>query len=200
MKLYYMPGACSLSPHIALIEAGAPFEAVKVGRDKRTADGQDFLDINPYGYVPALVLDDGTVLTEGPAITQFVADRFPESEQAPPNGSIERYKLQAALGFINSELHKTASGLFDPEISEEQRERTARRLEKRLGQLAAQMDGKEWIANDRYSVADAYLFVVERWLASFKIDIAQWPVLAAHHARMRARPSVQKAMEVEKLR
>jgi glutathione S-transferase len=197
MKLYYSPGACSLSPHIALLEAGASFEAVKVGRDKRTVDGLDFRDINPFGYVPALVLDDGEVLIEGPAIVQFIADRYPQARLAPPNGTLERYRLQSALGFINSEIHKTASGLFKPGLSEEERIAILGRFDERFQQLGVWRRGKDWIANDAYSVADAYLFVIARWLQ--KYDLERWPWLAAHFQRVRPRPAVQRALQAEGL-
>jgi glutathione S-transferase len=199
MKLYYTPGACSLSPHIALREAGAKFELVKVGKDKQTTDGRDFRSINPYGYVPALELDSGDILVEGPAIVQYIADKFPDAALAPPNGTLERYRLQSVLGFINSELHKTISGLFNPNLNEEVKAATIEKVEMRFGQLAAQMQGKRWVANDIRSVADSYLFVIMRWLPGFKIDIQQWPVLAEHHARMAARPAVQAALAAEGL-
>jgi glutathione S-transferase len=199
MKLFYSPGACSLSPHIALLEAGAPFELVKVGRDKQTSDGRNFLDINPYGYVPALELDDGEVLTEGPAIVQYIADRWPAAQLAPPNLTIERYRLQSALGFINSEVHKTVSGMFNPALGEDERARIVEKIDTRLTQLARSMDGRDWVVNDRFSVADIYLFVITRWFAGLKLDLARWPVIAAHHARVRARPATQAALADEGL-
>jgi len=199
MKLFYSPGACSLSPRIALLEAGAPFEAVKVGRDKQTSDGRDFLALNPYGYVPALELDDGEILTEGPAIVQYIADRWPDAGLAPPNLTIERYRLQAALGFINSEVHKTVSGLFNPALQDDERERIVGKVDTRLTQLSRKMEGHEWILGDDFSVADIYLFVVTRWFAGLKLDLARWPVIAAHHARVRARPATQAALAAEGL-
>jgi glutathione S-transferase len=199
MKLFYTPGACSLSPHIALLEAGAPFEAIKVGRDKQTSDGRDFLAINPYGYVPALELDDGEVLTEGPAIVQYIADRWPAAELAPPNLTIERYRLQSELGFINSEVHKTVSGLFNGALTDDERARIVEKVDTRLTQLSKKMEGHEWIVNDRFSVADIYLFVVTRWFDFLKIDLGRWPVIAAHHARVRARPATQAALVAEHL-
>jgi glutathione S-transferase len=199
MKLYYTPGACSLSPHIALREAGAEFELVKVGRDKQTSDGRDFRTVNPYGYVPALQLEGGEVLLEGPAIVQYIADRFPAAKLAPPNRTLERYRVQSALGFINSELHKTLGGLFNQALGDDARAATIERVTTRLGQLEAQMQGKHWIANDTRSVADGYLFVVLRWLPGFKIDIRQWPTLADHQARMALRPAVQAALAAEGL-
>jgi glutathione S-transferase len=199
MKLFYMQGACSLSPHIALFEAGADFQAVQVGRDKRTADGRDFRQLNPYGYVPALEIEGGEVLVEGPAIVQYIADRFPEAGIAPANGTLERTRVQSALGFINSELHKTIGGLFHGALSDAERAKIEEKIDLRLGQLSAQMEGKDWIANDQYSVADAYLFTVLRWLGFFKIDLGRWPVLAAHQARMLERPAVQQALRAEHL-
>lgn len=201
MKLFYMPGACSLSPHIALLEAGLPFQTVKVGRDKQTADGRDFRSINPYGYVPALELDDGTVLTEGPAIVQYIADRAPDANIAPANGTLERYKLQAALSLINSEIHKTVGSLFNGAITDLVRESTIEKIGTRLTLLSAEVEkqGGRWVVNNAYSVADAYLFVVMRWLAGFKIDINQWPVIAAHSKRVAGRAAVQAALKAEGL-
>ena len=197
MTLFYSPGACSLSPHIALIEAGAEFQAVKVGKDKQTEDGRDFRDLNPFGYVPALELEDGSVLTEGPAIVQYIADKYPDSKQAPPNGTLERYRLQSALGFINSEIHKTASGLFKPGLSDGERNEILGKLDTRFQQLAVWRAGKDWIANEGYSVADGYLFVVTRWLQKFGLE--RWPWVAAHFERVKARPAVRKALEAEGL-
>lgn len=201
MKLFYMPGACSLSPHIALLEAGLPFQTVKVGRDNQTADGRDFRSINPYGYVPALELDDGTVLTEGPAIVQYIADRAPDANIAPANGTLERYKLQAALSLINSEIHKTVGSLFNGAITDLVRESTIEKIGTRLTLLSAEVEkqGGRWVVNNAYSVADAYLFVVMRWLAGFKIDINQWPVIAAHSKRVAGRAAVQAALKAEGL-
>jgi glutathione S-transferase len=199
MKLYYSQGACSLSPHIALEEAGAEFELVKVGRDKQTSDGRDFRSINPYGYVPALELDDGEILLEGPAIVQYIADRFPAARLAPPNGTIERYRVQSALGLINSEIHKAIGGLFAPGLDEAAIQKGVEKIDTRLTQLSAQMQGRTWMANDIFSVADIYLYVVTRWLHVFKIDINRWPVIAAHHRLVDARPAVRAALKSEGL-
>lgn len=199
MKLYYMPGACSLSPHIALREAGLPFELVKVGRDKRTADGEDFLAINPYGYVPALALDSGEVLLEGPAIVQWIADQAPERGLALAAGSMDRYRLQSALTLVNSEIHKPIGSLFNPALSEEAKAATLQRVDARLKTLSAQLGDGPWLVGDAYSVADAYLFVVLAWLRIFKVDLGQWPVLAAHSARVAQRPAVQEALKAEGL-
>ena len=199
MKLFYSQGACSLSPHIALFEAGADFQAVAVGRDKKTADGRDFRTLNPYGYVPALELEDGEVIAEGPAIVQYIADRFPEANIAPPNGTRERVRVQSALTFVGTELHKTIGGLFQPNLTEAEKTKLLDKAALRLDQLSVQMQGKQWIANDAYSVADAYLFTVLRWLGFFNVDLGRWPVLADHQARMLQRPAVQQAMRAEKL-
>lgn len=198
MKLYSMTGTCSLSPHIALREAGLDFELVKVGRDKKTEHGQDYLAINPYGYVPALQLDDGTVLLEGPAIVQYIADLKPESGLAPANGTLDRYRLQSALTFINGEIHKLISNLFNPSLADDAREAVLAKLDLRLTQFSAQLGDREWIVGDRFTVADGYLYVVLSWLAGFKIDLAKWPAMAAHHARVAARPAVQAARQAEK--
>jgi len=200
MKLYYTPGACSLSPHIALREAGLDFQLVKVDLASNTTEtGADFTQINPYGYVPALQLDSGEVLTEGPAIVQYIADLKPASGLAPTNGSIERYRLQSVLTFINSELHKSLGALFNPSLAEATKVATIERVGVRLKQLSAQMAGKQWLANDTYSVADGYLFNILSWLKMFNIDLGQWPLLAAHSARVAARPAVQAALKAEGL-
>lgn len=200
MKLYYTPGACSLSPHIALREVGLDFQLVKVDLGSKTTEtGADFTQINPYGYVPALQLDSGEVLTEGPAIVQYIADQKPASGLAPVNGSIERYRLQSVLTFINSELHKSLGALFNPSLAEATKVATIERLGIRLKQLSAQMEGKQWVANNTYSVADGYLFNILSWLKMFKIDLGQWPLLADHSARVAARPAVQAALKAEGL-
>lgn len=198
MKLFYSTGACSLSPRIALREAGASFEAIQVGRDKQTSDGRDFRDINIYGYVPALELDDGQILVEGSAILQYIADRWPAAKLAPVNGTLERYRVQSALAFINSEVHKLIGSLFQP-MPEQQKVATLEKIDTRLGQLSTQMAGKTWMVNDSFSVADIYLFVVLRWLSIFHIDIGRWPVLAAHQVAMAGRPAVQQALADEQL-
>ena len=200
MKLYYKPGACSLSPHIALREAGIDVEQVKVDtKTKTTADGQDYTKINPYGYVPALEIKGGEILTEGPAIVQYIADLVPGNTLAPMNGSLERTRVQSALAFIGTELHKSIGALFNPALSDEGRKSAIDKIDLRLGQLSAQMDGKDYIANNTFSIADIYLFVVLSWLAHLKIDIAQWPTLQKFSARLAARPAVQAALQAEGL-
>lgn len=200
MKLYYSPGACSLSPHIALREAGLEFELVEVNsKTKTTEHGADYWKINPYGYVPALELDDGEVLTEGPAIVQYIADLKPQARLAPANGTLERTRLQAALGFINSELHKSIGALFAPDLGAVARRATLEKIEARLQQLSVQLEDRQWLVDGSYSAADGYLYNVLRWLKFFDVDLDRWPALAAHSERVRARPAVQAALAAEGL-
>ncbi len=200
MKLYFTPGACSLSPHIALREAGLDFEIDRVDSStKKTASGENFLDVNPNGYVPALRLDDGTVLTEGPAIVQYIADQNPGAKIAPPNGTIERYKLQSWLGFINSELHKAFSPLFNPKATEDVREYHKAVIAKRLDWLNTQLNGRQYLTGDQFTVADGYLFVVLGWTRYVNIDLAKWPALQEFTGRVAARPTVREAMKAEGL-
>lgn len=196
MKLFHSPASCSLSPAIALFEAGLPVELVKVDlRSKQTEHGEDFRAINPLGYVPALQFDDGEILVEGPAIVQAIADMAPSSGLAPPNGTRERYRLQSALAFINSELHKGLGVMFAPGLSDEEKAGMAKRVRFRLDQHEAQWGDRTWFLGDTYSVADGYQFVVLNWLQFLGMDLGAWPKLAAHSARVRARPAVQAAMK-----
>ena len=200
MKLYYAPGACSLATHIALEETGQAFETVKVDlRAKTTEQSEDFTKINPYGYVPSIKLDNGIVLNEGVAILQYIADQSPDSHLAPANGTFERYKLQSMLTFINSELHKMIAGLFNPALSDEAKQAVIGRIDSRLNTFSEQLGSDKFAVNNTYSVADAYLFTVLGWLKMFKIDINQWPKLAAHAAMMLERPAVQAALKAEGL-
>jgi glutathione S-transferase len=200
MKLYYSPGACSLSPHIALHETGLPFELVKVDtKTKLMADNRDFREVNPYGYVPALELDTGEVILEGPAIVQYIADLAPDAAIAPANGTLERTRVQSALALINSEIHKSIGALFNPALDDAGKAAAIAKIEARLDVLDKQFGDAAYIANDRYSVADAYLFVVVRWLRFFKIGLDRWPALAANHALVGQRPAVQAAMAAEGL-
>ncbi len=200
MKLYYAPGACSLASHIVLKEIGQDFEIAKVDlKNKITQDGEDFTKINPYGYIPSLRLDNGVVLNEGVAIMQYLADKAPDSKLVPINGSFERYKLQSMLTFINSELHKMIGGLFNPALTDSAREAVIARIGTRLNTFSEQLGDDKYAVNNEYSVADAYLFTVLGWLKMFKIDINQWPKLAAHSAMMFQRPAVQAAMKAEGL-
>jgi glutathione S-transferase len=198
MKLYYSPGACSLSPHIALREIGAEFDLAKVDvKSKRLDDNRDYREVNPYGYVPALELDTGEVILEGPAIVQYIADLRPEAGIAPANGTLDRTRVQSALALINSEIHKSIGALFNPDLDEDGKASATKKIQARLDVLDKQFGDAHYIANNRYSVADAYLFVVMRWLKFFKISLDRWPALAKHHDLVGARPAVQAALAAE---
>ena len=200
MKLYYSPGACSLSPHIVAREAGLDIELVKADtKTKKMSDGGDYWQVNPKGYVPALELDDGQLLTEGPAIVQYLADRNPASALAPAAGTMERYRLQEWLNFITSEIHKSYSPLFNPAASADWKAAAKANLEKRFAFVADKLAGRSYLLGEQFTVADAYLFTVANWGQWVGIDIGQWPALKAHHARVAARPKVQEALKAEGL-
>ena len=199
MKLYYAPGTCSLSPHIVAREAGLPLTLVRVdNKNKTTEAGEDYRAINPKGYVPLLELDNGTRLSEGPAIVQYLADLAPASKLAPPNGSLERYQLQEWLNFITSEVHKQFSPLFDATMPDEAKEKFRNRLATRFDWIAGQLKGRDYLTGS-FTVADAYLFVVLGWTKFTGPDLARWPVLQEYVARVAARPHVQAAMKAEGL-
>lgn len=198
MKLYYAPGTCSLSPHIILHELGLPHDLVRVdNRTKKTADGGDFLAVNPKGYVAALELDDGEVLTEGPAILQYLADLEPQAGLAPPSGAFERLRLQEWLNFITSEIHAGCSPLFNSDLPAPAKAIIAEKLVKRLDYLADILERRDYLLGGRFGVADAYLFTVLGWLKLFSIDIARWPSIARFVERVGARPSVAAALAAE---
>ena len=200
MKLYYSPGACSLSPHIALHEAGLAFEAIAAPtKTHKLADGTDYYSINPLGYVPLLVLDDGRQLREGPAIVQYIADQAPEKHLAPPAGSFERYKLQEWLTFIGTELHKGFSPLFTPGMPEEVKTAARTRLGARLQWVEGELAKGPYLMGEQFTVADAYLFTVVGWSRLVGVDISALPHLGEFMARMRARPAVQAALRAEGL-
>jgi glutathione S-transferase len=200
MKLYYSTGACSLSPHIALYEAGLPHTAILAStKTHLLADGTDYYTINPLGYVPLLELDDGTRLTEGPAIVQWIADQVPDKHLAPANGTIARYQMQSWLTFIGTELHKSFTPLFRPDTPDAYKTIARDKLLSRLSYVNEHLAGKDYLMDDRYSVADAYLFTVSNWTVPMKIDISGMPHLVAFRARMMARPAVQAAMKAEGL-
>ena len=200
MKLYYSPGACSLSPHIALHEAGLAFQAIPAPtKTHKLPDGTDYYTINPLGYVPLLELDDGTRLAEGPAIVQYIADQAPAKQLAPANGTIERYKLQSWLTFIGTELHKGFSPLFNPATPEEYKTIAKDRLTSRLRWVNEQLEGKQYLMGDTFTVADGYLFTVTNWAPRVGVDIAGLAALGAYRARVAARPAVQAAMKAEGL-
>jgi glutathione S-transferase len=200
MKLYYSPGACSLSPHIVLQEAGLPFEKIKADtKTKVLPDGTDYKTINPLGYVPLLELDDGTRLTEGPAIVQYIADKAPEKRLAPPNGTFERVKLQSWLNFVTSELHKGFSPLFNPTMPEEAKKYFRERLGTRFAHLDTQLNGNDYLMGKEFSVADAYAFVVSNWAGRVDVDLSPYANVLAWRKRVGARPAVQAAMKAEGL-
>ncbi|HOB46445.1 MAG TPA: glutathione transferase GstA [Zoogloea sp.] len=200
MKLYYSPGACSLSPHIVLCETGLDFTIEKVNlRTKETESGRDFSAINPKGYVPALELDGGEVLTEGPAIVQYVADLVPEKKLVPPAGTLARTRVQEWLNFIGTELHKNFTPLFNPASTDDIRNAAQANIARRLPIAATALDAHPYLIGDSFSVADAYLFTVLSWTGFVKVDITPWPSLAAFVERMKARPGVQAALAAEGL-
>jgi glutathione S-transferase len=203
MKLYFTPGACSLSPHIVAREARLALELEKVdGTNKTTASGRDYWAINPKGYVPALELDDGQLLTEGPAIVQYLADAAAgntESQLIPPAGTVARYRVQEMLGYINSELHKTYSPLFNPKTSAETREERVAYLLKRYAFIEKTLSKSQFLCGDSFTVADAYLFTVTNWAGHVKVDLSAFPNLLAFQKRVGARPQVQEALRAEGL-
>ena len=197
MKLYYAPGACSFAPHIALLEANLPVELVKVDLASHTlGDGTDFYSINPKGGVPVLELDDGTRLTEAAVILQYIADQRPGT-LAPEYGSFERYRLIEWLNYIATELHKGMGPLWYPATTPEVREQTIAGMSKRFTFIARALEKSEFIAGDRFSIADAYLHTILGWTRFHKIDLTPWPALVAYQERMRARPAVQEAKHAE---
>ena len=199
MKLYYAPGACSLSPHIVARELGLPIALAKVNnKDKTVEGGGDYRKVNARGYVPALELDNGQILTEGPAIVQYLADLKPEANLAPRAGSFERYRLQEWLNFLTSEIHKSFSPLFKPNTPEEYKKIAKDNLAARFDWLDSELAGREYLMG-AFSVADAYLFVLLNWTGFQNIDLKRWPNLAAFHARVGARPRVREALEAEGL-
>ncbi len=200
MKLYFAPGACSLSPHIVLFEAGQKFEAEKVDLgSKKTASGQDFNAINPKGYVPALVLDDGSVLTEGPAIVQYIADKAPNAKLAPANGSLERYRLQETLNFISTELHKTMGALFNPSLPEDAKKMFRAMAIKRLTSVNETLGKQSFLQGGEFSVADAYLFTVLSWAGHVGVDLSPFAAIKSYQERVGSRPNVQAALKAEGL-
>ena len=200
MLLYYSPGACSLSPHIALCESGLDFTPVRAStKTHQLDDGTDFYSINPLGYVPVLELDSGERLREGPAIVQYIADQVPDKQLAPANGTLARYRLQEWLTFIGTELHKGFSPLFNPATPEEYKPMVRERLLQRLQWVDGQLAGKQYLMGDQFTVADGYLFTVTNWTQPTKLDISGLAHLAAYRERVGARPAVQAAMKAEGL-
>ena len=200
MKLFYAPGACSLSPHIVAAEAGIDLELVKVNLGTKTVAAEgDYWAVNPKGSVPALELDNGEILTEGPAIVQYLADQRPEARLAPANGTLARYRLQEALNYITSEIHKSYSPLFNPKILPEVRAERVEYLRRRYALLDKQLEGRKYLFGDQFTVADAYLFVVTNWARGTKVDLREFTNLQAFQQRVAARPAVRAAMQAEGL-
>jgi glutathione S-transferase len=201
MKLYYAPGACSLSPHIALLEAGLAYDLVKVDlRAKKLENGDDYLMINPKGQVPALVLDSGELVTEGPVIVQMIADKVPAKNLAPARDSAERYKLLEWLTYINSELHKNIGPLFNPALSDEAKGVFKDRAMGKFKYVDGQLAGHEYLMGKQFTVADVYLFVMLRWAEGMKFDLSGFSNLMAYKDRIAARPKVQEALVKEGLK
>lgn len=199
-KLYYSPGACSLSPHIALRESGLPFDLVMAStKTKKLADGTDYYTINAKGYVPLLELDDGQRLSEGPAIVQYIADQAPAKNLAPAAGTMARYRLMEWLNFITSELHKGFSPLFNPAMPEEAKTLARTKLGERLAWVDSQLEGKDYLMGSQFTVADGYLFTVAGWGKYVGVDISGLKNLSAYMGRVAARPAVQEALKAEGL-
>jgi len=200
MKLFYSPGACSLSPHIVLREAGVAFALERVDlKPKRTESGADFTTINPKGQVPTLQLDSGEILTEGPVIVQYVSELNPAAGLTGAAGSMARWRVLEGLNFITSELHKGFSPLFRPNTPDSYKDSARANLVAKFDALEAQLAGRSWLTGESFTAADAYLFTVMNWGRYTGIDIARWPNLAAYHARVAARPKVQEALAAEGL-
>lgn len=201
MKLYYSPGACSLAPHIVLTELGLAHRIDKVSlRGHTTSDGSDFRAINPKGQVPALVLDDGSVMTEVAVLLQYLADQKPGSGLAPPAGTMARWRLMETLNYIATDIHKGLGGFFNPVLSDEIKVPLRAQMAKKLDALAARFDTRHYADGESYSIADAYLFTVLGWAPMVGIDLATWPQLVAYRARIEERPAVQRALIAEGLR
>lgn len=200
MKLYYYPGACSLSPHIVACEVGIALELEKVDLQKKvTASGLDFSKINPKGYVPTLQLDNGEVLTEGPAIVQYLVDQKPASPLAVAAGTLDRYRLQEMLAYLNSEIHKTFSTLFNPAIAAAERDEKTAYLHKRYAPIEQRLGRHPYLVGDHFTAADAYLFTLTSWADYLKMDLSRFPNLQAFQKRVAARPAVQSALREEGL-
>jgi glutathione S-transferase len=198
MKLYYSPGACSLSPQIVLQESGLAYEPVLAStKTHQLADGTDYYSINPLGYVPLLELDNGARLHEGPAIVQYIADQVPGKILAPANGSFERYKLQEWLNFIGTEIHKGFGPLFKPTTPENYKPIALEALTKRLQWVDEQLAGKSYLLGEQFSVADAYLYTVLRWAGFVGLDLSGMANILAFQQRMAQRPAVQAALKIE---
>src|SRR4030095_898625 len=200
MKLYYTPGACSLSPHIVLCEAGLDFQLEKLDLNtKKTETDKDYLTINPKGCVPALEMDNGQILTEGPAIVQYLPDLKPQSKLAPPNGSLERYRVQEMLNFVSTDLHKSYGLLFRPNTPDAQKKISMEHLAQRYAFAAQVLDGQSYLFGDTFTIADAYFFTVTNWAKRLNVDLSPWPVIQQYQARVADTPALQRAWKEEGL-
>jgi glutathione S-transferase len=200
MKLYYTPGACSLSPHIALLEAGLPYDLVKVDlRAKKLENGDDFLKVNPKGQVPVLALDSGELVTEGPVIIQMIADKVADKNLAPARDSSDRYKLLEWLNFITTELHKSFGPMFSPVLADEAKAFFKDRVMGKFRYVDSQLAGRDYLMGSQFTVADGYLFTMLSWADRMKFDLSDMPNLLAYKARVGARPKVQEALTKEGL-
>lgn len=200
MKLYYSPGACSLSPHIALLEAGLPYDLVKVDlRAKKLENGDDYLKVNPKGQVPALALDSGELVTEGPVIVQMIADKASAKNLAPARDSAERYKLLEWLNFVGTEVHKNFGPLFSPVLADDAKAFFKDRVMGKFKYLDGQLAGHDYLMGKQFTVADGYLFTMLTWADRMKFDLSAMPTLLAYKARVAARPKVQEALTKEGL-
>ncbi len=200
MKLYYLPGACSLGAHISLRETGLPFEIDKVdGATKKTAGGEDLMKLNPKGYVPTIKLDDGSIMCENGAVLQYIADQNPAAGLAPASGTMARYRLQEWLTFIGTELHKTFSPLFRKDVAPEVKTRAFELLTRRFSYVERQLTDTPYLMGATFTVADAHMFAIVRWCSRVGYDLAPFPKLTEYFARISARPTVQAAMKAEGL-
>jgi len=198
MKLYFMPGACSLSPHIALRETGLSFDLEQVdSKTKKTKSGADFLKVNPKGYVPALQLDDGQTLTEAAVIVQYIADKKPEAKLLPPAGTTERYRAQEWLNYIATEIHKGVGALFNPKLTDDWKDVLRESVAPKFDYLSKRLEGRSYAFGDAFSAVDGYLFTILGWPQYVGIDLAKWPVLKSYTDGIAKRPSVQAALKAE---
>lgn len=200
LKLYYMPGACSLATHILLREAGLPVELERVGRDKKTEHGENFLDVTPKGYVPALRMEDGDILTENIVVHNYIADLRPNAKLAPPHGSKPRLRQDELAVFISTEIHKTYGPMFNPATNEETRQQQRNKLADRYAFIENILsDGRSYLTGENFATVDAYLFTVTRWADGQKVDLSKFPKVLAFQKRVGERPAVKAALEAERL-
>ncbi len=200
MRLFFSPGACSLSPHIVTRELGLDAKLERMdGKTHTLSDGADYYGVNPKGSVPALALDNGELLTEGAVIVQYLADQKPEAGLIPAAGTFDRYRLQEWLNFIATDLHKQLSPLYNPRVNDDGKAALKERFVQRLGVVAKRLEAGPWLMGATYTVADPYLFTILRWTARFELDLEQWPSIVSFMSRMNERPAVKAALAAEGL-